>query len=139
MTLAVAEKALPGAAENGILSFSQTSADLIEVRGSGIWSPVYADAHFMRLQFALVQLRHAKGVARVLVDLSEAMVQPADTAARVKYWTGKLYREGDRVAMVVASSLLKIQMRHAVAITAFEVFISDRAARLWLSAYLGFR
>jgi len=105
----------------------------VSVQGTGYWSPAYVDEHFSELGTMLDRVRKARKV-RVLVELTQAAVQGEETARRVSHWTAKLYREEDRVAIVLASSLLKAQMRRVAIIADRELFLSRTAALTWLLA-----
>jgi hypothetical protein len=106
--------------------------EYVEVRGHGLWSVSYLDTHFNRLDSTLQSFRTLARGAKVLVDLSGAAVQPPGTADRIAYWTARLYRESDRVAIVAASSLMKVQMRRTAMIARRELFLSRDAALAWL-------
>jgi hypothetical protein len=106
----------------------------LRVLGKGQWSPEFIDGHFGRLKQQIDDLRARAGRARVLVNLTEAMIQPADTAERIRHWTALIYREQDRVAIVLASSLLKSQMRRVSIVADRELFLSETNAIAWLTA-----
>lgn len=106
----------------------------LRVLGKGLWSPDFIDAHFGALKRQVEELRERCGRARVLVNLSEAMIQPADTAERIRHWTGQIYQPQDKVAIVLASSLLKSQMRRVAMIAERELFLSEANAIAWLTA-----
>ncbi|PZU11778.1 hypothetical protein [Sphingomonas sp.] len=107
---------------------------IVRVDGAGSWRLDYLDGHFERLEHMLLAIRRARRRVRVLVDLRQAVVQSAAVAERIQYWTDRLYEAEDRVAIVVASSLLKSQMRRVAAITQREFFLSESAGRTWLMA-----
>ncbi len=71
----------------------------------------------------------------MLVDLRKSPVQSVETAGRIKAATSRIYKPGDRIAIVVQSSLVKTQMRQVVDVTTVELFISIDAAEMWLLAY----
>jgi hypothetical protein len=108
---------------------------LVRVTGRGFWTRIYAEQHFSRLDMVLRGIRMAGLKVRVLVDLREAVVQPADTAERISRATGELYRPEDRIAIVVGSSLAKMQMRRTVRAANHDFFVSPSAAELWLNAW----
>jgi len=55
----------------------------------------------------IAQRRAAGRAVRVLVDLRLSGMQGPETAVRVVHWTQTIYEAGDRVAMIVASSLVR--------------------------------
>lgn len=123
---------VPLSVVRGTMTTKAAAAGLIEVTGTGQWTRADADEHFAALAGVLRRAREKAGTVRVLVDLRTAGAQPAATTERIAHWTGLLYREGDRVAILVASSLLKSQMRRITTRATRELFISEDAARLWL-------
>jgi hypothetical protein len=106
----------------------------LRVDGKGLWSATFIDEHFGPLHQQIIAMRQRDGRARVLVNLSAAMIQPPETAERIRHWTGLIYKERDRVAIVLASSLLKSQMRRVAIIADRELFLSETNALGWLLA-----
>jgi len=82
----------------------------------------------------IAQRRAAGRAVRVLVGLRLSGVQGPETAVRVVHWTQTIYEAGDRVAMNVASSLVRFRMQRVSRIEDREVFMSPGAARRWLLA-----
>ncbi|QJU59523.1 hypothetical protein HL653_18760 [Sphingomonas sp. AP4-R1] len=112
----------------------EARAAYLRVVGKGLWSPAFVDGHFGALQRQVEELRERCGSARVLVNLSGATIQPADTAERIRHWTGLIYQQRDKVAIVLASSLLKSQMRRVAIVADRELFLSEANAIAWLTA-----
>jgi hypothetical protein len=112
------------------------SENFIRVTGRGFWSVKQIDDHFARLERTLDESRLAQDSALVLVDLRDATVQAAAVADRLGWWTERLYSAQDRVAIVLASSLLKAQMRRVPMAATRELFLSPMAALTWLTAGL---
>jgi hypothetical protein len=110
-------------------------AGFIRVAGAGLWSPTEIDRHFVELGHVVRTERALKGRVRVLVDLRGAGTQSPETAARIGVATAATYRSGDRVAIVVGSSLAKMQLRRIVRTSEHEFFVSPEAAATWLMAY----
>lgn len=108
----------------------------IRVTGRGFWTVEEIDAHFAELELALDASRQSLGAATVLVDLRDAPVQTAAVTERLGWWTGRLYQAQDRVAIILASSLLKSQMRRIPMAAKRELFLSPMAALTWLTAGL---
>ena len=72
---------------------------MVEVRSEGFWTADYAYAQPAQLDAALTGRRARFGLARVLVDLRQAAVQPPET--------GRVYRPEDRVAVSVDTPNLR--------------------------------
>jgi hypothetical protein len=80
-----------------------------------------------------VDMVRARGLPiRVLADVSRAVVRSPPTAAQQKAFNDKLYRDSDRVALIVTSSLLKMQIERN-SVTNVQRSFADRVeAEQWL-------
>ncbi|MFL9842250.1 hypothetical protein ABS767_14870 [Sphingomonas sp. ST-64] len=82
----------------------------------------------------IVQETRARfGRIRVLSDLRNAPVRTQEAADRMREGNLRLYRSGDRVALIVETSLLKMQLRRTL-IDCQNIFVSPNAAETWLMA-----
>jgi hypothetical protein len=111
------------------------ASGIIRVVGRGFWTEDYVDAHFVELGRLVERVRAIGGDILALVDLSEAPVQSPGVVARITAQTGRIYRPADRIAIVVRSSLVKMQIKRAVALPNLEAFLSLNAALTWLTAH----
>jgi hypothetical protein len=124
------------ASGEGSLSIDADRIDgIIHVTGIGFWTPEQVDRHFGQLRRVIDARRVPGDDVRVLVDLRAAPAQSPETAARIGLATETIYEASDRVAIVLASSLAKLQMRRVVQRARHEMFISPDAALTWLRAY----
>lgn len=73
------------------------------------------------------------GRVRVLADLRNSPVRTQEAAERLRTGNLALYRTGDRVALIVESSLLKMQLRRTL-VEYQNIFLSPNAAETWLTA-----
>lgn len=73
------------------------------------------------------------GRVRVLADLRNAPLRTQEAAERMRMGNLALYRTGDRVALIVESSLLKMQLRRTL-VEYQNIFLSPNAAETWLTA-----
>lgn len=73
------------------------------------------------------------GRVRVLADLRNSPIRTQEAAERMRLGNLALYREGDRVALIVESSLLKMQLRRTL-VEYQNIFLSPHAAETWLTA-----
>jgi hypothetical protein len=120
---------------NGDLSFTvDERAALVRVTGRGMWSAERTATHFNTLDKALQRMRRQRGGARVLVDLREATVQTAQTAEVMKQWTARIYRDVDRVAVVCATALLALQIKHSAQVPDLATFLQVEPAQAWVLA-----
>ncbi|ODP38494.1 hypothetical protein [Sphingomonas turrisvirgatae] len=91
------------------------------------------DRYLARLGEIVRTLRLRHGKVRVLADLRHAPVRTQEVAERLRLGNQALYRPGDRVALVVESSLLKMQLRRTLTDNQ-NIFLSPNAAETWLTA-----
>lgn len=84
-------------------------------------------------QFATA--RSKAGALRLLLDNTRGALMPPDLVEPMLRAAKSIGRRDDRVAMVVASSLVKVQTRNVFANQAWGLFISEGAARIWLQAH----
>jgi hypothetical protein len=108
--------------------------DILHVSGAGLWAPTLADRHFRELHQLVLRRRAAQQSVLVLVDLTQAPVQTVETAQVIHEQTGRIYREADRVAVVCATMLLALQIKHAAKIGNMSTFEAVEPALLWLRA-----
>jgi hypothetical protein len=73
------------------------------------------------------------GQVRVLADLRNSPIRTQEAAERMRVGNLGLYRVGDRVALIVESSLLKMQLRRTL-VEYQNIFMSPSAAETWLTA-----
>jgi len=109
-------------------------AKVVLVEGVGFWTLTTIDTHFDYLFDVIAKQRRLARPVRVLIDVCQADIQPSDVIDRIGLRSALIYEPGDRVAIVVASSLAKIQMKRGVIGVRHEFFFSPRSAMSWLCA-----
>ncbi|CAN5371162.1 hypothetical protein BH10PSE12_BH10PSE12_30120 [soil metagenome] len=73
---------------------------------------------------------------RVLIDAKTLLPHSPEGQALVQKSVQRIYAPGDRVAILVSSNLVKMQMRRALSQgEVVNFFVSDVAATTWLMAY----
>lgn len=112
------------------------SDNFLHVIGRKFWTIRDVDEHLGRFERALDAFRQSHGTATVMIDLRESPVQSAAVAERFGQWNSRLYLPHDRVAIILASSLLKSQVRRVPIAATRELFLSPTAALTWLMADL---
>ena len=123
------------APEPGQYSISKADAfGVICGEGSGVWAPAQIDAFFCEFEVVTVDGRARFGAIRVLLDLRLALVSGREGFDRMVAGTQRIYRPEDRLAMVVQSTLVKMQMRRLQFRAQTAYFTSVYAARAWLDA-----
>jgi hypothetical protein len=106
----------------------QKHADHIAVAGTGLYTLLEAQEHFRDLSAVIGEYRKAKRAIRVLVDLRDGAPQIPEVVSHIEKVNQIIFREGDRVAIIVLSALLKFQVKRIHARFESEAFISDAAA-----------
>lgn len=126
----------PQAVQDGRLSIAlPDDQGIVKLHGSGVWSLDYLNQHFRELDAVIAQARRRNPNVLVLVDLRDAPVQSPEVAECINANTRRVYRNHDRIAIVVQSSLVKLQMKRVVDCAHVQIFISVAAAYTWLTAY----
>lgn len=82
---------------------------------------------------AIIAFRTLYPDLKTLFDNSHGNVMSPKAAVLMADATRDLAREGDRTAVLAANSLAKLQAKRTMSGRG-EVFISEKAARLWLAA-----
>lgn len=106
---------------------------IVYVTGEGFWTVADIDRHFEKLGNSVKSARTAADHVRALVDLRGAATQSPELVSHLANRAGAVYAEGDRIAIVVGSSLAKMQMRRVVQRAEFEIFLAPDAAETWLA------
>jgi hypothetical protein len=102
--------------------------------GAGFWSIRQARAFFEDWRQIVGRIHSAGKPVSALVDLSQGAVQRPEVADIIAATTVGLYAEGDAVAMLVSTSLAKMQMRRVLDARFHGFFTSRNAAETWLNA-----
>lgn len=108
---------------------------IIRIVGVGRWTLADVDAFFAKLEPVLTDLRRLGRPVRMLSDVSGAEVQSPEIEARINLHSSRLYRPGDRSALVVKNSVHKAHVRDATTSQAAALFCSHSAAQTWLLAH----
>lgn len=103
------------------------------VRGDGLGSLSEAQQHFRDLSSLLVAERKTTKGVRLLIDLQAAEPHPPEVAEHIERVLPVLYQEGDRVAVVVRNTLIKVGTKPSHNPLYSDVFLSREAAKAYLS------
>ena len=108
------------------------SQGILTVAVNGSWSTAEVERYAREAGPAFERAREKAGFLRLFIDLrathvlSQALMDPLAKA-------GMQYsRADDRVALVVASTLLKLQMRRMLGEAPVPIFLSADEAETWL-------
>ena len=125
-------------ANDATLDIRATFEDgVLRVTGSGPWNRTQLAGHFARLHELIRPIRERGEPLLALIDMRGITEMPDEIVAVIDRETARLYQEQDRVAVMVASSLVKMQMKRAAEKAQREFFLSPNAALTWLTAYRG--
>lgn len=92
--------------------------------------------HFAENATVVKRWRATGRPIRVLINAIDLRPHSPEGQACVQEATSRIYRPGDRVAILVSSSLVKMQMRRALSHgEVLNFFISENAAVTWLDAH----
>ncbi len=120
---------------NGLTIQFPTNTGVIHVVGKGFWTPSVMTTHFEQLQTSVSAFRQTKRAVKMIVDLRGSLVQSPETIERMKGGAASVTEPGDRMAILVGSSLAKMQMRRTIGDAQHEFFVSPEAAAKWVEAY----
>ncbi|WP_420145825.1 hypothetical protein [Sphingobium sp.] len=106
----------------------------IRVDVSGFMDIPSLESHFREMRMVVSRWRSQHRAIRVLVHAIDLMPHSPEGQRYVDTANASIYQPGDKIAVLVSSSLLKMQMRRMFnAKELMEFFISERAAHLWLN------
>ena len=105
--------------------------DYALVSGGGLNTREVIDRYFSELEVVVDSQRRKFGGARVLLDLNGALVNPAEIALQIGTLSGALFRDRDRVAVINATALLKLQAKR-VTLPHHKIFEDEASAKKWL-------
>lgn len=116
--------------------FLERESAIVVVRVSGVLTKADFDDYASALRRESGMARRRAGRLMILVDATYGGLLPAETAGAVDALQNELASEPlDRIAILVTSSLQKLQVRRLDAGGKTLPFLSENAARTWLSAY----
>jgi hypothetical protein len=108
---------------------------ILRIRVVGPWTLAEIERYRSEASVQFPLARQKAGSLRLLLDnvrgtlLQQSLVEPMLQAGMSNS------RRDDRVAMIVASSLIKLQTKRVFGEQHWAIFISEEAARLWLTAH----
>lgn len=92
------------------------------------------DRYVAALTLVMTGARQRYARALLLADLRDAPIRSQIAAERLRQHNLKLYQPGERAALLVTSSLFKLQLRRNLVPEYQEIFMSENAAIMWLQA-----
>jgi hypothetical protein len=114
------------------------ASGVIHVVIQGFFDLPTLERHFTAEKAVVDRWRVEGRPIRVLIDAVNLLPHSREGQERVQRATKAIYRPGDRVALQVSSSLVKMQMRRAYTQgDTLNFFLSNDAALMWLDARPG--
>lgn len=108
-------------------------SDLVRVRSEGFLTTADVQRYGMELRDAIQRARYRTGCGKVLVATSD-VVQSADVMEAFVKLQPLIDPNSDRLAVMVSSSLSKMQVRRSLVSANQQAFLSESAAMTWLFA-----
>jgi hypothetical protein len=109
---------------------------VVRIKVAGAFDRAMVVQHFVDNEACVRRWRAAGHPVRVLVDASELHPHTPDNQALVMASIERIYRLGDRIAIVSGSSLVKSQLRRTHTYgDIIGFFVSGSAAMTWLLAH----
>ncbi len=109
---------------------------ILEIRVEGFMSLSAFPAYAHEFRQHVREARLCGRPLRVLIDISDSEILPADVADRISRLEHELLTSAlDRVAVVTPSALRALQARHIATSGRTQTFASARPARQWLIAF----
>ncbi len=112
-----------------------TDGPILRIDARGVWDSRVAEAYSNDIRQIVAELRTLRPHLRAIVDRSDAPVFGADVPERLMATYASVLRAGDRIAMVVDSSLVKGHIRRLADREETQTFLSISAAETWVLAY----
>lgn len=108
---------------------------IIRGRAEGFWSMDMTTSHLQRWIESVQKIQRSGMRVRVLADLRKTQAQSHDVADFLRNRLEGIYHAEDRIAMIVASPLVKMQMRRMLDSVIREFFLSVGEAEQWLASF----
>lgn len=120
----------------GSMAFeAENLTGIIRVKSAGFWSLRQIEEYFLNYNDC-VRNFHVRDVhVASICDLREAATQSREVTDLLSIRVADLYTPGDRVAMIVPNSLVKMQMRRVLDGRYHEFFLSLSAGERWALAH----
>lgn len=108
---------------------------VLRVVSSGFWSVRQIATYFQNYNACIARWHGRQMNVTAICDLREAATQSQEVTDLLSRSISGIYKPGDRVAMIVANSLVKMQMRRVLDGQYHEFFLSLPAGEQWALAH----
>jgi hypothetical protein len=111
------------------------AAGVLRVATEGSWTVDEARRFRAGLLDRTEAMRRRFDCARILIDASRSPAQSPEVLAQLDMNDELIVDPRDRMAVIVASSLVKMQSKQMLPSSQADAFLSPSAAETWLRAY----
>jgi len=108
------------------------ASQIVMVTAFGFWTEQDVDLHCQLLARTIEEARRVNPIVCALVDLREGVVQDQAVMSKLDKDLARNYRPKDRVALVLQSTLLKLQLKRSPVHFEIGYFDDPLAAKAWL-------
>jgi len=112
----------------------EEATGIIVVTVLGAWTRREVHRYRSEIRDAVIEARDRFGAVRILVDSRRGTVVPPDLIAPLSRTRDGLVQDDDRIAGLVETSVRKLEVRNTVGNPKWQFFLSETAARTWLTA-----
>jgi hypothetical protein len=122
--------------EHSLLTLDyDATRNLMRVRGCGHWTGEMVERQIEDVRRVARDARRQHGYIRLLADLRGAGLQTRAVAAQMRDGAATIYRSFDRLAFVISSSILRIQLEASKRLAVTGIFTDGDIAERWLMAH----
>lgn len=115
-----------------LLTGIDEALDIVRISAGGLWDADTSDRFFAVQEPINALARARRPQIRVLFDLTKAIPQMSNSAERITLGNRTLYQPQDRIALVVPSMLVRLQLRRMFSVGVIDFFTDPQAAIAWL-------
>jgi hypothetical protein len=109
-------------------------AGILVVRVLGVWTLPEVQRYGREAAGQFASARAKAGRLRLLIDCSKGHICPQDLVEPLARAGLQHSRNDDSAALVVSSSLMKLQVKRMMTDAPVNMFVSESAAKSWLKA-----
>jgi len=108
---------------------------ILRVDALGVWDLAVARSYSATISAVIAEMRRDRPLLRAIVDRRDHLGYEPGVSELLLETYRDVLRQGDRVALVVASSVAKGNARRVAAREETQAFLSMATARTWVLAY----
>lgn len=120
--------------EHRLYSITTDLAGIVRIDRLTVLTEEQVDDYLRALSDVLESVRRKFGRVRLFADLRNSPVRAQAAAEKLRIGNQELYRPGDKVALLIASSLLKMQLQRNIVPEYQALFTTVEEAEAWLQS-----